>query len=696
MIRKTLLALALLPVGITACKQANVTASRDGAALEIPPPGAHDRSLVNTSQSPHARVYGVDIADVTWTDGFWADRFEVYRGPMIRSMWNTMNNPETSHAYRNFEIASGKVEGEWNGGPPFFDGDFYKFFESVATVYAMTKDAELGALMDSIIPQIAASQRADGYIHTPAIIEERNTGKPAEFKDRLNFETYNLGHLITAGCVHYRATGKRDLLNVAINAADYLYDFYERSSPELARNAICPSHYMAVVELYRTTREPKYLELGQQLINIRGLMENGTDDNQDRVPFRQQMKAMGHAVRANYLYAGVADVVAETGEDSLMNCLLSIWDDVAHTKMYVTGACGALYDGTSPDGTSYTPDSIQKVHQAYGRSFQLPNITAHNESCANIGNLLWNWRMFNVTGEAKYIDILEQVTYNSLLASISLDGTRFFYTNPLSVNAEFPYTLRWSKEREEYIWVYCCPPNIARTLAQVGTYFYSLSPDGLYVNLYGGNVLDTEMDGKPLKLTQVSAYPNDGRTVLTIDEAPAEAFAIHLRIPGWCDDNATIRVNGEPVRVPAAPSTYAEVTREWKAGDRIELDLPMRVKLVQANPLVEEVKNQAAVQYGPVVYCIESKDIPAQYALSDIKLPTSGNNLRPASLELEGLNIQTLEGTALAFDENDWKGTLYREVQDISGKPVPIKLIPYYAWGNRGKADMNVWIPVTR
>ena len=655
---------------------------------------AQDKSLVNTSQSPYAKAYGVNLEDVTWTDGFWAERFEVYKNDMVWGVWNTMNNPETSHAYRNFEIASGKVEGDWNGGPPFFDGDFYKFFESVATVYAITKDPKLGALMDEIIPQIVGSQREDGYIHTPAIIEERKTDNPAEFKDRLNFETYNLGHLITAGCVHHRATGKRDLLQVAINAADYLYDFYKRSSPELARNAICPSHYMAVVEIYRVTRDPKYLELGEQLINIRGLMENGTDDNQDRVPFRQQYKAMGHAVRANYLYAGVADVVAETGEDSLMNCLLSIWDDVVTSKMYITGACGALYDGTSPDGTSYEPDSIQKVHQSYGRSFQLPNITAHNESCANIGNMLWNWRMFNVTGDAKYVDVLEQVTYNSLLASISLDGKRFFYTNPLSVNEDFPYTLRWSPEREEYIWVYCCPPNIARTLTQVGAYFYSFAPDGLYVNLYGGNNLNTQMNGKSLKLTQVSGYPHDGKTVITIHEAPRDAFAVYLRIPGWCDDNVTVKVNGQPIG-GVSPATYARVERQWKKGDTIELDMPMRVKLVQANPLVEEVRNQAAVQYGPVVYCIEDKDIPQELKLSDIKLPLR-SDLKPAPMQLEGLHMLALEGTAVAFDEDSWKGTLYREVQDVSGKSVQVRLIPYYAWGNRGRADMNVWIPVTR
>ncbi len=657
---------------------------------------AQDKSLVNTSQSRHAKLSGIDMEDVVWTNGFWGDRFNrIYRDTMIYGVWNTLNDPSTSHAYRNFEIASGKLKGEHNGGPAFFDGDFYKWFEATAAVYAVTKDPKLDKLMDDIIPQIAGSQREDGYIHTPAIIEERNTGKKTEFQDRLNFETYNLGHLITAGCVHYRATGKTSLLDVAKKAADYLYDFYKRSSPELARNAICPSHYMAVVEIYRTTRDPKYLELAESLIDIRGLMENGTDDNQDRVPFRQQKKAMGHAVRANYLYAGVADVYAETGEDSLMNCLESIWDDVVNTKMYITGACGALYDGTSPDGTCYTPDSIQKVHQSYGRSYQLPNITAHNESCANIGNLLWNWRMFNATGDARYTDIVERVAYNSLLASISLDGKRFFYTNPLSVDEEFPYTLRWSKEREAYIWVYCCPPNITRTLAEIGSYAYSKAKDGIYVNLYGSNRLDTELNGKSLKVVQQSDYPHDGKVVLTVEETPADNYAVYLRIPGWCDDNVSLHVNGKAVNSPLKPGTYAKVARKWKKGDRIELDLPMRVRLVEANPLVEEARNQVAVEYGPVVYCLEAKDIPAGIRLSQIKLPAD-NGLKPVHLNIDRTDILALAGTGLAFDEDSWQGTLYREIRDKAGRPVQIRLIPYYAWGNRGKADMNVWIPFTR
>jgi DUF1680 family protein len=221
--------------------------------------------------------------------------------------------------------------------------------------------------MDKTIAVIAKAQRADGYIHTPTIIEERkHSGKEKAFNDRLNFETYNLGHLMTAACVHYRATGKTTLLKVAIKATDYLYKFYKTASPELARNAICPSHYMGVIEMYRTTRDPKYLELAKSLINIRGLMENGTDDNQDRVPFRQQTQAMGHAVRANYLFAGAADVYAETGDTTLMHTLNLMWNDVVNRKMYITGGCGSLYDGVSPDGTSYNPNDVQKYTRLTG------------------------------------------------------------------------------------------------------------------------------------------------------------------------------------------------------------------------------------------------------------------------------------------------------------------------------------------
>jgi DUF1680 family protein len=609
-------------------------------------------------------------------------------------MWRLFNNPAIAHSFCNFEIAAGIKKGE-HKGPPFHDGDFYKWLEGAAMVYAQTKDPKLDKLMDTIISVIAKAQRGDGYINTPVIIEERNSGKKTEFQDRLNFETYNLGHLMTAACVHFRVTGKRSLLDVAIKATDYLYNFYKQSSPELARNAICPSHYMGVIEMYRTTREPKYLELAKNLIDIRGMVENGTDDNQDRVPFRQQTKAMGHAVRANYLYAGVVDVYSETGDTSLLRCLNLIWDDMVHRKMYITGACGALYDGTSPDGTSYQPKDIQKVHQAYGRDYQLPNHTAHNESCANIGNVLWNWRMLQITGDAKYADIMEQALYNSVLAAVDLSGTKYFYTNPLAVSKDLPFTLRWSKDREEYIsFCNCCPPNTVRTIAEVSNYAYSISENGLYCNLYGSNSLNTLLkDGTFLKLTQETNYPWDGKIRLALDQSPKNEFSIFLRIPAWCSD-PTITINGKTILAKQSIGKYYEINRKWTKGDIIELYLPMETRLMESNPLVEETRNQVAVMRGPVVYCIESPDAPENTSIFDLGIQIN-QEFKPEKTSIKGQEITVLEGNCININNHKWENTLYRPV-NFKGNTIPVKLIPYFAWNNRGKSEMTVWVPLVR
>lgn len=651
------------------------------------------KALVNTAQSAFAPLSSIDMGDVLWTNGFWAERFSVCRNAMVPHLWKTYTDPDVSHSFKNFEIAAGLDTGA-HAGPPFHDGDFYKLLEAVASLYAVTKDKRLDALMDSVIPVIARSQREDGYIHTPVMIARRNKASGTkEFEDRLNFETYNMGHLMTAACVHYRATGKTTLLNLAIKAADYLDHFYKTASPELARNAICPSHYMGVVELYRATRNPAYLQLAKNLINIRGYVENGTDDNQDRVPFRQQTTAMGHAVRANYLYAGVADVYAETGEDSLMACLNSIWKDVAYRKMYITGACGALYDGVSPYGTSYEPAQIQKTHQAYGRAYQLPNMTAHNETCANIGNVLWNWRMLQITGDAKYADVLELALYNSVLSGISLDGDRFFYTNPLSASSQFPYQLRWSGGRIEYIRLSnCCPPNVVRTIAEVVNYAYGVSDKGLWVHLYGGNTLSTHLkDGAALKLSQQTNYPWDGKVTLTMQSAPTTPFTVFLRIPGW-SKNARVLVNGKPAGVDVASGQYAALHRSWKAGDVISLQLPMPVTLMESNPLVEETRNQVAVKRGPIVYCLESADLPKGTSLFDIVLPEQAK-LQPIPMKIDNSNLVGLRGTALLKKDTGWNNTLYREAAVNDTRPVQVTFIPYYAWGNRGVSDMTVWVP---
>ncbi len=655
---------------------------------------AQAKSLVDMSQSPFAMLKGINMDDVQWTDGFWAERFGICKDSMVPSMWEILKSPDISHAFRNFEIAAGEGTG-CHTGPPFHDGDFYKWFESLAAVFFQTKDPALDILMDQIISIIARSQRSDGYIHTPVLIEQANDPqKKLEFRERLDFETYNMGHLMTAACLHYRATGKKSLLDVAIGAADFLVDFYERDPNELARNAICPSHYMGVTELYRTTKDQRYLELARNLVDIRNKVENGTDHNQDRVPFRQQSTATGHAVRANYLYAGVADLVAETGDSSLFMPLESIWEDLVNHKLYITGGCGALYDGVSPNGTSYDPPYIQQVHQAYGLPYQLPNITAHNESCANIGSVLWSWRMLMLTSEARYADLLERTLYNAVLPAVSLDGKRYFYTNPLRVNLDLPYTLRWSKEREEYISLCnCCPPNIVRTISEISNYMYSQSERGLWLNLYGGNHLKTTMyNGSLLELEQETDYPWEGYIKIKLKKVPKGEFSVHLRIPEWADESK-LNINGNPSGENLIAGSYFEIKRKWETGDIIELELPVTPRLIRSHPLVESTSNQVAVQRGPLIYCMESDDVPNDINIFNLAIP-AGIQFNEINSSIAGTDMIMLEGKANLVDNSGWDGELYRELNTEEISPVKIRLIPYYAWGNRNKSDMTVWMSV--
>jgi DUF1680 family protein len=654
-----------------------------------------DKGITNTSKSPYVKLRSIDIDSVRWTDGFWADRFRWCHEIVIPNMWRLLQDPNISHAYDNFLVAAGLKEGR-HRGPKWHDGDFYKWLEAASFVYAVSRDEALNRQMDQIIEVIGKAQREDGYIHTPVIISESAFGgqpsRTGEFKNRLDFETYNMGHLMTCACIHYRSTGKDNLLNIAKKAADFLYRTYKESPRNLANNSICPSHYMGVTELYRTVGDPRYLELAKGLIEIRNLIEDGTDQNQDRIPFRRQTQAVGHAVRANYLYAGVADVFAETGDKSLLNALEKIWQDVAHHKMYVTGATGALYDGASPDG-SKSHSSIQLVHQAYGRAYQLPNITAYNESCAAVGFALWNWRMLAITAQARFADLLELSLYNSIPASISLDGKKFFYTNPLRRVDDLPFELRWSRKREPYISCFCCPPNTARTIAEVSAYAYSMSDEGVWVNLYGSNVLDTHLpDGTLVKLRQQTDYPWEGLIRITMENTPQRKISLFLRIPGWAE-NSRVTVNDKPVGRDLKSEEYFEIKRTWSAGDRIELVLPMSAQLLEANPIVEETRNQAAVRRGPIVYCLESVDLPNNVAIENVTIsPSAKFQSRYAADLLGGTTV--LEGKARVFDSEAWGKTLYRKISPRKPKEIDIRLIPYYAWGNRGDSEMTVWIPL--
>ncbi|WP_163712551.1 aceric acid hydrolase [Mangrovibacterium lignilyticum] len=658
---------------------------------------AQDKSLVNTSKSKFAKLESVNLTDVRWTTGFWADRYQVCAKSMMPHMLDMYLNDSISHGYANFEIAAGLKDGE-HIGPPFHDGDFYKMLEAAIVVAAETNDQQLDQKIDSIIAVIGMTQRADGYIHTPVMINEReHPEKKAEFAERMDFETYNMGHLMTAASVHYRLTGKMNLMDIAIKATDFLFKYYEEHAYELAQNAICPSHYMGVTEMYRTLGDPRYLELAQGLIDIRDQVDNGHDHNQDRIPFRQQTKAEGHAVRANYLYAGAADVYAETGDESLMKALDAIWHDLVENKLYITGACGALYDGVSPNGTTYDQPSIQQVHQAYGEDYQLPNLTAHNESCANIGNLLWNYRMLQVTADAKYADVMEQVMYNSLLAAISLDGIRHFYTNPLAVADEVSPDLRWSKDREPYIsYCNCCPPNTIRTIAEINNYMYSLSNDGLYVNFYGANELNTTLEnGDVLQLNQETDYPWDGAVELDVQKTLKNEMTLHLRIPAWCP-GAELKVNGQPVSEKVQAGTYVAVSRKWKKGDQISLNLPMPVQLMEANPMVEETRGLVAVQRGPVVYCVETADLPNAVDVFNVAVDAA-TQLKPEAIEIDGARMLALKGEGVVLTGNSWKNKLYQPINSVQpAERIPLKFVPYYAWDNRGRGEMSVWIPVRR
>ena len=679
-----------------------------GVVLMAAVPVMAQSGLTDMSNSQQAIMTNTPLGSVKWTGGFWADRFNVMSTTGIWSMWDTWNTPwETidamglhgSNGFRNFEVAAGTVKGKHHG-PPFHDGDMYKWLEACATVYAITKDPKLDALMDKFIEQVALAQRADGYIHTPVVISERNAGIDSHantenaagieigkdqkhaFASRLNFETYNLGHLITAGIIHKRATGKTTLFDCGRKAADFLYNFLTNDAAELSRNAICPSHYMGAAEMYRETGDAKYLTLAKGLIAIRDSVENGEDHNQDRHKFREQYEAMGHAVRANYLYAGVADLYAETGEAQLMKNLSAIWDDIIQHKIYIMGGCGALYDGVSPDGTTYNQPSIQQIHQAYGRQFQLPQEAAHNEICAQIGMMLFSWRMFQTTGDAKYIDNIENELYNGILSGISIDGKDFFYTETLRRTKEFPYTMRWPKHRQHYITCFCCPPNTLRTLCQAQEYAYAVSGQTLYVNLYGQNALKT----KNLEVEQTTDYPWDGKVTLTVKKAK-NLQTIQLHKPNWCD-KYTVKVNGE--------NADLSITRKWKKGDVIELSLDMRPRLVEANPLVEEAKNQVAVMRGPIVYCLEGQDIQGDCRISDIALPAD-IQLKEVPMTIEGHSFTALEGDAIVTNDKTWDNqTLYRELSKPASRKVRIRLIPYYAWDNRGIQDMSLWLNLAR
>ncbi|MFC1712180.1 glycoside hydrolase family 127 protein [Candidatus Poribacteria bacterium] len=632
------------------------------------------------SENLYCKLKSVDLDAVRWTEGFWAERFELCKDATIPSIKEALDISENSAVLRNFSIAAGLETGE-HRGTNWSDGDCYKWIEAMAHVYNVTGDEDLDRMMDESIEVIGKAQDPDGYICTQIQLTDKE-----RWQERGHHELYNMGHLMTAAYVHHRVTGKDNFLSLAVKLCDYLYDLFQPRPPELALYGWNPSNIMGLVDIYHSTGDSRYLELAGIFVDMRGSKPGGTDQNQNRVPLRNETKAVGHAVTATYLYCGATDVYAETGDKALLEALEQIWDDVVYRKMYITGGVGPLHNSTSIRN--------DPVHEAFDMEYHLHNSTAYNETCANIGNTMWNWRMFQIDGEAKYADVMEQGLYNILLSGVSIDGKRFFYTN----------ALRWYGEEHELLsqdafprWhtftCYCCPPSVARSIARLYQWAYSVSDDAVWVNIYSGSNLETTLsDDSPLKLTQETLYPWDGHIKITVQETPSEAFALMLRIPAWTSE-ADIKINGEEVDTAAKAGTYVALKREWSAGDEVELTLPMEAKLVKANPKVEEVKNQVAIVRGPVVYCLESVDLPDDVHISEVHIPRDIQLTPRYDGDLLG-GVTVLEGNAYRIPEGDWSGKLYQDFSNSPKESVKITLIPYYAWANRGACEMTVWLPL--
>lgn len=648
--------------------------------------------MENNSKSPYSNLQNIKIGDCKWTEGFWADKFKLCESTMIPYMGDVLCG-DVGHALNNFKIAAGLKEGE-HKGMFWHDGDFYKWIEAAVYIFAQNGDNKLLAQVDNYIGIIGKAQMEDGYLQTQIQLRE----DADRYENRKYHEMYNTGHLLISACVHHTVTGQRNFLDIAIKHADLLYTIFYPETKQFGRFGFNQTQIMGLVELYRVTKDKKYLELAERFINRRGkyeVIDHPTtvgypigDMVQERIAFREANEAAGHAVLALYYYAGAADVYSETGEQALVDALDRLWESVTQRKMYVTGAVGQTHYGAS--------SNRDKIEEGFIDDFMMPNMTAYNETCANLCNAMFSYRMLNLKGESKYADIIELVMFNSGLSGISVEGKDYFYANPLRMvhNARAYMTHENDTEtpnREPYLECFCCPPNLVRTIAKVCNWAYSLTENGVAVNLYGGNKLDTQLrDGSPMKLTQTTQYPWDGHVAINIEECKQTPFEVLLRIPDWAN-GTTILVNGKATEADVKAGSFAKIERTWQAGDQITMTLPMEVRMVEGHPRIEEVRNQVAVKRGPIVYCVESPDLPKDTGILDVYI--SGKSDLAVEHKPDFLGGISVINADLLLRKNTEEG-MYRVVRKPEWESHPTKLVPYFAWSNRGLAEMTVFLPV--
>ncbi|MCD6339612.1 MAG: glycoside hydrolase family 127 protein, partial [Verrucomicrobia bacterium] len=624
------------------------------------------------------RLKPAAIKNVKLLPGFWRNRLETNR---VATVWHCFEQCEKTGRIDNFRVAAGIKEGQFRGYY-FNDSDVYKVMEGAAYTLMTHPDPKLEAYLDELIAIIARAQRPDGYIYTPRIIGKAASQPPGGMKRWASIasahELYCMGHLIEAAVAHAQATGKETFLNVARKAADLICSVFNE------KGNLHPSGHeeieLALVKLYRQTGDPKYLREAYFFLELRGRPETHRlygPYSQDHQPVAEQREAVGHAVRAAYLYSGTADAAALLNHRPYFEALRAIWKDVVGSKLYITGGIGATGG-----------------NEGFDASYRLPNLTAYCETCAAIANALWNHRMFLLTENGEHMDVFERSLYNNVLSGVALDGRSFFYSNPLESDGRH--------RRSPWFGCACCPPNIARILPQVPSFAYSAGTDRLWVNLYLASEATIQVGGGSVQVAQRTRYPWSGRVELTLrPEGGAREFALCLRIPGWARNQALpgglywfarerrggvrLRLNGKPARWTLSKG-YAVLRRRWRAGDRIELILPMPIRRVLADPRVQDDAGKVAFQRGPIVYCVEWPEVPGG-SVKSLMVPDGAQLAAAYEPDLLG-GVETLRGQAVRLAKTATPGQLER-------KPVDFKAIPYYAWANRGRGEMAVWLART-
>lgn len=647
--------------------------------------------LADTRKSKYAKVSGAEYDQIKWTGGFWKDVVENCAESTVPHLQKMFEALDAGHVVENFRICAGEKNGEF-GGSDFGDGDFYKWMESQLYSAEQLQDQSRLDKLDEYIDLIGRAQEEDGYISTKQIIGMRNGTRQGRLGDINEFEVYNMGHLFTSACLYKRITGKENFLDIARKAADFLENMYaEAEKKGEVQTAVCPSHYMGLVEMYRTTGEKKYLDLAHKAIVLRDSVKEGMDDNQDRLPLKEHEKIIGHAVRATYLYAGVADLYAEEGDKEYLDVLHKVWKNMVDTKIYLTGGVGALYNGASPYGDFW---NHQLIHQAFGYEYQLPNVTAYNETCASIGLVMWAYRMFLIEPKAEYFDVIERALLNVNLAAVSLDGKKFFYENMLRRAKKLEYKLIWPLTRTEYLISYCCPPNLARMVTQSGEYAYTVSADSVYTGIYGEcDAVLTLENGASFTLKQKTEYPYNGKIVFEFENVSCDRpVTLNLRIPKWAEAGS-IKVGAEERKLDKTTrESYQAVHIEKLAGTRVELELKMPVRFTMAHPMVEEDSQLIAVEKGPLVYCMESPDADIR-TLDDICINIH-STFRENKIRIKDREIGVLETEAYQILHEDYDpDELYQSFTGEKKKSIPVRLIPYFAWDNREYGEMRIWMP---